>query len=54
MALALRLAKGGYWGGDPEQVLRAPADQVVLAMHYEDFTVKYENEMHRLNTEQKA
>ena len=49
MTIALRLAKGGWWGADPGAVMRAPADEVVLAVQYEDFKGEYESEMLRLN-----
>lgn len=42
--LALRLANGGWWGGDPGAVLRAPADEVMLAVQYEDFKHTFEIE----------
>lgn len=49
MVMALRLAKGGWWGGEPGRVLQARADEVVLAAQYEGFVSDYEAEMHRLN-----
>lgn len=51
MILALRLAKGGWWGGDPGDILRAPANEVMLAVHYENFKGKYENEAVRIARE---
>lgn len=48
MVIALRLAKGGWWGGDPRAVLGAPADDVILAVQYEDFKNTYEAEMMRM------
>jgi hypothetical protein len=49
MLTALRLAKEGWYGGDPALVLSAPADHVMLALQYGSFLVEYESEMHRLN-----
>ena len=47
--MALRLAKNGWWGGDPDKILGAPADSVMKAVHYEDFKGEYEAELMRLN-----
>lgn len=49
MTIALRLASSKWWGGDPGAVLSAPADQVMWAVHYEDFKSSYETEMIRIN-----
>lgn len=49
MTMALRLAKSGWWNGDPMAVLRAPADAVVLAAQYDNFKSDYESEMMKLN-----
>lgn len=51
MILALRLASGGWWGGSVGAVLKAPADEVMLAVHYEDFKSSYEAEMVRMARE---
>lgn len=51
MVLALRLAKGGWWGGNPGAVLLAPADEVVLAVQYEEFKGSYEAEMLKMAKE---
>lgn len=53
LGVALRLAKAGYWQGDPGKVLAAPADQVMGAIHYENFTVDYEKTVYELNKEKK-
>jgi hypothetical protein len=39
--IALRLAKEGYWGGDPERVLNGRVDLVLEAAEYEVFINKY-------------
>jgi hypothetical protein len=49
LVLALRLAKGGWWGGDPEKVMEAPVDAVLEAAAYESFQAEYESELIRLN-----
>jgi hypothetical protein len=41
-AIALRIAKEGLWGGDPERVLKAPADLVMDAAHYLQFLADYD------------
>lgn len=51
VVLALRLANDGWWGGDPGAVLRAPADEVMLAVQYIDFKGSYEAEMMRMARE---
>lgn len=40
--VAVKLAKAGYWGGDPGAVKRAPTDEVLAAYDYEDFCSEYE------------
>lgn len=47
--LALRLAKDGWWGGDPGKVMMAPADEVLEALAYEIFRAEHETETLRLN-----
>lgn len=45
----MRLASAGWWGGDPEKVLQAPADLVMGAMHYEAFRADYEKAYVEIN-----
>lgn len=40
--VALKLARAGYWGGDPGAVKRAPLDEVLAAVDYDDFVGEYE------------
>ncbi len=40
--VALKLARAGYWGGDPGAIRRAPLDEVLDAAEYEDFCADYE------------
>lgn len=35
--MAMRLAKAGYYGGNPEQILKAPVDVVLDMLDYEKF-----------------
>lgn len=47
--IALRLAKDGYGGGDPEKVLRMRSDLVVAAVQYEKFRNDYERTYYEIN-----
>jgi hypothetical protein len=49
--VALRLARAGYYSGDPERVLKAPVDIVLAALHFEAFKHEYERTYYALNTE---
>lgn len=49
--MACRLAKSGYWGGDPGAVKRAPVDEVMETVQYEAFTVELERAAIELNRE---
>lgn len=47
--MALRLAKEGFWGGDPERVLRARADLVLEALQYVAMLPEYERAYIEMN-----
>lgn len=49
LGVALRLAKGGYWQGDPGLVLKAPSDLVLAALQYENFVSDFERATIDLN-----
>jgi len=51
MMVALRLAKAGYAGGDPERVLSMRADIVIAALQYEAFIDDYERAFIDINKE---
>lgn len=51
MVVALRLAREGYAGGDPEKVLQMRADFVMAALQYEKFRSDYERKFISLNSE---
>lgn len=51
MIIALRLAKAGYAGGDPERILKMRADFVLAAIQYEKFVKDYEGAFIELNKE---
>lgn len=38
----IRLAKAGYYGGNPEAILNAPVDVVMHLIHYEQFEIDIE------------
>ena len=43
------LAKAGWWGGDPVAVRKAPADEVLTALEYVEFSAEYERRTLLLN-----
>jgi hypothetical protein len=47
--IALRLAKAGYGGGNPERVLKMRADMVMSIVQYEGFVADYERAYIELN-----
>lgn len=49
MLVAVRLAKQGYYDGDPQKVLNAPVDVVEAIISYENFEIDYKEEYLRLN-----
>lgn len=49
--MALRLARAGYGGGDPERVLKMRADIVMAAVQYETFVSDYEKKFMEINRE---
>lgn len=49
--IAMRLAKAGYYGGNPQAVLQAPVTVVIGMLEYEGFNDEYENAYMALNKE---
>ncbi len=47
--ICVRIAKGGYFGGDPGQVRKAPIDDVFRILDYENFLSDYEFTEYKLN-----
>ncbi len=45
----MRLAKAGYFGGNPDAVKAAPVDTVLKILHYETFESEYERAYTELN-----
>lgn len=50
----MRLAKAGFYGGDPENVLNARADIVMQTYHYENFTRELDATFTELNNKSKG
>lgn len=49
MFTAIRLAKAGYFGGNPQNVLTSPVDIVESVIDYEQFEADYHEEYMALN-----
>lgn len=49
MFIALKIAKLGYFNGDPEQVLDARVDTVLAILHFESFQNDYDDKYVELN-----
>ena len=49
--LSVRLARAGYFGGDPDKVLKAPVGTILSIIEYETFENDYEKEYRELNKE---
>ena len=49
MFVALRIAKAGYYSGDPQKVLEARVDYVLSILEYESFNSDYERVYTELN-----
>lgn len=49
MLIALRLAKEGYAGGDPRQILEMPTDLVLTMLEHVQFQSDYETTIFELN-----
>ena len=47
--VALKLAKAGYGGGDPEKVLNMPVGIVLAMIQFEKFQAQYERAFIDLN-----
>ena len=49
MIVALKVAKAGYYSGDPEKVLQAKVDHVMLIIEYEKFNDDYQDVYMEIN-----
>ena len=52
--LAIRLAKSGFCGGDPEAILHKRTDVVIGMMEYLNFTSDYEDTWAELNRKEQS
>lgn len=48
---AIRIAKAGYYGGNPAKVKQAPLSEVLQILNYENFIIDYEQAAKELNNE---
>lgn len=46
---AAKLAKAGYYGGDPEQILNAPVSIIIKLLNFQVFENEYESAYYDLN-----
>lgn len=53
LVIALRLARAGYWDGDPEKAMAADPGVVIAALQYEVFRDEYERTYNEMNREKK-
>lgn len=51
LVVAIRLAREGYGGGDPDKILNMRVDHVIAIIHYEKFRSDYERSYIELNKE---
>ena len=47
--ICLKIAKAGYWGGDPYKVSKATPDWIIKTLDYQNFCNDYEQQLHTLN-----
>lgn len=53
MMIALRVAKAGFYQGDPENVLKGRVDYVLAALEYNNFLFDYEDVFLEINKDNK-
>lgn len=49
VVVALKLAKAGWCGGNPEAVMEMSAEMVMAALQYEEFIPQFEKKWKELN-----
>ncbi len=47
--IAIRIARAGYYGGDPSKVRQASIDDVFRVLDYENFLSEYEFTEYKIN-----
>lgn len=51
MGISLKLAKAGWWNGNPGTIMKSPADEVLAAAAFENFHADLERATFDLNKE---
>lgn len=51
--ICVRVAKLGYYGGNPDKVKKAPVDTVMAILAYEKFELEYKETAEEINNESK-
>ena len=49
MIVALKVAKAGYYNGDPDKVLQSRVDHVLMILDYEKFSYDYQDVYDEIN-----
>lgn len=49
--ICLKIAKMGYYGGNPDFVRKAPVDDIISILDYENYNIEYEKKFADLNRE---
>jgi len=49
MIIAFKLARNGYYQGDPDRVLKARVDRVLMLAHYDHFNTVFEETYYQIN-----
>ena len=47
--MSVRIAKQGYYGGDPDKVLKAPVDTIMNILSFERYESEYQLALGELN-----
>ena len=47
--LSIRIAKQGFYGGDPDKVLKAPITTIMNILSFEQYECEYQETLRELN-----